>query len=92
MILSFRSRALKRYWERDDLSKLPPERIDRIEMVLDRLNAATQPDDLSLPGLGFHKLSGPSKGRYAVSVSANWRITFAWQDQDAVDVDFEDYH
>jgi len=92
MILSFRSRALKRYWERDDASKLPPDRVERITMILDRLNAAASPDDLNLPGLGFHKLSGTSKGRYAVSVSANWRVTYGWQDQDAVDVDFEDYH
>jgi proteic killer suppression protein len=92
MIVSFSSRALKRLWERDDASKLPADRIVRITMILDRLNAATQPDDMNLPGLGFHKLSGTSKGRYAVSVSANWRITFAWHDQDAVNVDFEDYH
>jgi proteic killer suppression protein len=92
MIVSYSSRALKRFWERDDASKLPADRIVRITMILDRLNAATQPDDMNLPGLGFHKLSGTSKGRYAVSVSANWRITFAWHDQDAVNVDFEDYH
>jgi toxin HigB-1 len=92
MILSFRSRALKRYWERNDVSKLPPDRLERITMILDRLNAATKPDDLNLPGLGFHRLSGTSKGRYAVSVSANWRITFGCQDQDAIEVDFEDYH
>jgi toxin HigB-1 len=92
MILSFRDRALKRFWERDDASKLPPDRIQRIAMILDRLEAAAAPDDLNLPGLGFHKLSGAAKGRYAVSVSANWRITFAWRDLDAVDVDFEDYH
>lgn len=92
MILSFRSRSLKRFWERDDASKLPPDRIERIAMILDRLDAAAAPDDLNLPGLGFHKLSGTSKGRYAVSVSANWRITFGWHDQDAVEIDFEDYH
>jgi toxin HigB-1 len=92
MILSFRSRALKRFWERDETSKLPPDRIQRIAMIHDRLEAAAAPDDLNLPGLGFHKLSGAVKGRYAVSVSANWRITLAWQDLDAVDVDFEDYH
>jgi proteic killer suppression protein len=92
MIVSYSSRALKRFWERDDASKLPADRIVWITMILDRLNAATQPDDMNLPGLGFHKLSGTSKGRYAVSVSANWRITFAWHDQDAVNVDFEDYH
>jgi len=92
MIQSFRSRALKRLWERNDASKLPPDRLQRITMILDRLDAATSPDDMNLPGFGFHKLSGTSKGRYAVSVSANWRITFAWVEQDAIDVDFEDYH
>jgi proteic killer suppression protein len=92
MIHSFRSRSLKRLWERNDVSKLPPERLQRINMVLDRLDAATCPDDMNLPGFGFHKLSGASKGRYAVSISANWRITFAWKEQDAIDVDFEDYH
>ena len=61
-------------------------------MILDRLDGAVEPDDLNLPGLNFHRLSGASKGRYAVSVSANWRITFGWNEQDAVEVDFEDYH
>lgn len=92
MILSLRSRALKRFWERGDRSKLPADRIERITMILDRLDAAAETADLNLPGLGFHKLSGAAKGRYAVSVSANWRITFAWHDTDAIDVDFEDYH
>ncbi len=92
LISTFRSRALKRYWQNDDVSKLPPDRIGRIAMILDRLDAATAPEDLNLPGFSFHKLAGPSKGRFAVSVSANWRITFGWQDQDAIDVDFEDYH
>lgn len=92
MILTFRSRSLKRFWERNDVSKLPPDRIARITMLLDRLDASVKPEDMNLPGFGFHQLSGPNKGRYAVSVSANWRITFGWQDVDAIDVDFEDYH
>ena len=92
MIISFRSRSLKRFWERNDASKLPPDRITRIAMILDRLDGAVKPEDMNLPGLEFHKLAGASRGRYAVSVSANWRITFGWQEQDAVEVDFEDYH
>ena len=92
MIQSFRSRSLKRFWERNDLSKLPADRIQRIGMILDRLDAAASPEDLNLPGLSFHKLSGSSKRRYAVSVSANWRITFGWHDQGAVEIDLEDYH
>jgi proteic killer suppression protein len=93
MILSFlRGRALQRFWERNDSSKLPPDRVRRIEMILDRLDASIRPSDMNLPGLGFHQLSGTSKGRYAVSVSANWRITFGWDQEDAIQVDFEDYH
>ncbi len=92
MISSFRGRALKRFWERNDASKLPPDRIGRITMILDLLDAAEKPEDLNLPGFGFHRLAGQSKGRFAGSVSANWRIAFGWNDQDSIDVDFEDYH
>lgn len=92
MILSFRSRTLQRFWERDDTSKLPPDRVKRISILLDRLDASNRPGDMDLPGFGFHSLSGDKKGRYAVSVSANWRITFGWTEEDAIEVDFEDYH
>lgn len=92
LIASFRHRALKRFWERNDASKLPADRISRITMILDRLDASTGPEQMNLPGFGFHRLSGDQAGRYAVSVSANWRITFGWDQQDAVQVDFEDYH
>jgi proteic killer suppression protein len=92
MIRSFRSRSLQRFWERNDRSKLPADRVERIGMILDRLDASVRPGDMSLPGLGFHALAGANKGRYAVSVSANWRITFGWEEEHAVQVDFEDYH
>jgi proteic killer suppression protein len=92
MIVSFRSRALQRFWERNDSSKLPPDRVQKIAMLLDRLDASVHPTDMNVPGLGFHQLSGQSKGRFAVSVSANWRITFGWDQDNAVQVDFEDYH
>lgn len=92
MIVSFRNRALQRYWERNDASRLPPDRVERITMILDRLDASAKPGDMNLRGLDFHSLSGNNKGRYAVKVSANWRITFGWDQTDAVQVDFEDYH
>ncbi|MEX1059669.1 MAG: type II toxin-antitoxin system RelE/ParE family toxin [Methyloceanibacter sp.] len=92
MIASFRSRALKRYWERSETKRLPPASIERIRIILDRLNAATAPSDLDLPGLGFHALKGGRRGEFAVLVTRNWRITFGWDDGDAVDVDLEDYH
>jgi proteic killer suppression protein len=92
MIAGFRSRALELFWERRNARRLPASYLVRIEMILDRLDAATRPDEMNAPGLRFHRLTGNMKGRYAVTVSANWRITFAWSGQDAVDVDLEDYH
>jgi proteic killer suppression protein len=92
MIASFRSRALKRFWERSETRRLPPASVERITLILDRLDAATAPEDLELPGLGFHPLRGSRKGEFAVLITRNWRITFGWQDGDAIDVDLEDYH
>jgi len=47
---------------------------------------------MDLPGLRLHRLKGKRKGTWAVSVSGNWRITFAFNGADVVDVDYEDYH
>lgn len=92
MIVSFRSRQLRRFWEKDDVGKISPEWIDKISLILDRLDQCLVPEDMGLPGLDFHPLKGNIKGRFAVSVQGNWRLTFAWEDGDAVDVDLEDYH
>jgi toxin HigB-1 len=92
MIASFRSRVLKRYWQRSETRRLPLASVDRIRLILDRLNAAIAPGDLDLPGFGFHALKGDRKGEFAVLVTRNWRITFGWEEGDAIDVDLEDYH
>ena len=92
MIASVRSRALKRYWERSETKRLPPASIDRIKVILDRLDSAIEPKDLDLPGFGFHSLKGNRKGEFAVTVARNWRITFAWRAGDTINVDVEDYH
>ncbi len=92
MIRSFRSKALKRYVEKGDASKLSVQNIARMDRILARLDAAAGADDMDLPGWRFHRLKGKSAGRFAVDASANWRITFGWDDNDAIDVDLEDYH
>lgn len=54
--------------------------------------AARTPEALNLPGFRLHALKAGDRGRYAIDASGNWRITFAWDGEDAVDVDLEDYH
>jgi toxin HigB-1 len=56
------------------------------------LNEAKKPEEMNLPGYRFHGLLGRSKGRYAADARGNWRITFGWDGEYAIDIDLEDYH
>jgi toxin HigB-1 len=91
LIKSFRSKALKRFAATGNGSKLPVSNHAKIARLLAALNAATRPGDMNLPGYRFHGLEGDPK-RYAVDVTGNYRLTWAWEEPDAIDVDLEDYH
>ncbi len=65
---------------------------ERIRDILTLLDAASGPEDLNRPSLRLHALKGTLKGFWAVTVLANWRIIFRFDDGDAIDVDFLDYH
>ena len=92
MIRSFRSKALSRFAVSGDGSKLSVQNTERVRRILLALNDAARPEAMNLEGYRFHRLKGRDKNRYSVSVSGNWRITFAVDGKDAVDVDLEDYH
>lgn len=92
MIRSFRNKGLRRLFEEGDSSKLSVRHVSRVERILSALDTATAPEQLNIPGWRFHALKGDQVGRYALDASGNWRVTFGWDDQDAVDVDLEDYH
>jgi proteic killer suppression protein len=92
MIRSFRHRGLERFFSHSDVRGIPPAFAGRLARLLDRLDAAAGPHDMHLPGYRFHPLKGERKGHYAVSVSGNWRLTFRFDGEHAVDVDLEDYH
>jgi proteic killer suppression protein len=54
--------------------------------------AATHPSQMNLPGWKWHALSSDLAGHWAISVSANWRLTFSFEGEDAILVDYHDYH
>ncbi len=92
MIVSFRSRALRRFWTRSDASGLRADWIRKVERILTLLDQSTRAEDMDVVTFGFHRLTGDLSGRYAVVVSRNWRLTFGFEGQDAIEVDLEDYH
>ena len=92
MIKSFRHKGLRRLFEDDDGSKLPPDMLQRIRLTLSTLHAAQEIEGLDVPTFRLHILKGELKGFYSVTVRANWRIVFRFEDGQAFDVDFVDYH
>ncbi len=91
MIKSFKDRRLKRFYERNDRSKLPSEMVERIDEILTTLDAALTVQVMNLPQYRLHALSGDRKGQWAVTVHAIWRIVFRFDDEPE-DVELVDYH
>jgi proteic killer suppression protein len=92
MIGDFRSKPLRAFWEHGDSRGLRPDWVAKITRILDALENAELVTDMNVPGFGFHALTGDMKGRYATTVSRNWRLTFAFVDGVAREIDLEDYH
>ncbi len=92
MIRTFKHKGLERFFTKSDHRGIPAQSATRIERMLDRLDGSVTPGDMDLPGYRFHPLKGARSGEYAVSVSGNWRITFRFDSEDAIDVNLEDYH
>ena len=92
MIRSFKHRGLKRLYERDDRSGIRPDLVDTVEDILGRLDEADTPQALNLPGYRLHLLKGNLRGFWSVTVRANWRIIFRFQDGEVFDVELTDYH
>jgi proteic killer suppression protein len=91
MIRRFKHRGLRRLYTDDDRRALNPEQVDKIARVLTFLNRATRPQDMNLPGFRLHPLKGAHAGFWSVTIRANWRIIFRFEDRDVTDIDLVDY-
>jgi proteic killer suppression protein len=56
------------------------------------LNIARKPEEMDVPGWQWHARKGNLSGHWAVSVNGNWRLTFTFEGEDAILVDYQDYH
>ena len=92
MIRSLKHRGLKRLYDKGDRSGIRPDLVETLERILTILDTATAPQALDLPRYRLHALKGDLKGYWAVTVRANWRIVFRFEDGNALDVELVDYH
>jgi toxin HigB-1 len=92
MIAGFKHRGLRNLFELDDARRVNADQADRLRLILSALDQASDAQDMNQPTFRLHPLKGNRKGVWAVTVRANWRITFRFERGDACDIDLEDYH
>lgn len=91
-IKTFKHKGLKKLFEDGTKAGVQPAHTKKLELILDRLDAAVEAKDMNFPGSDFHELKGDRKGVYSVHVNGNWTVIFRFHSGEASDVDLVDYH
>ncbi len=92
MIRTFKHKGLERFFRTGSKAGILATHAERLRLQLARLDGASVPEDMNLPGWKFHALGRDLAGHYAVTVNKNWRLTFTFEGEDAVLVDYQDDH
>jgi toxin HigB-1 len=92
VIATFKHKGLRNLFEQDDVRKVKGDQVDRLRLILSALDQASDVQDMNQPTFRLHPLKGNRKGAWAITVTANWRVTFRFERGDATEVDLEDYH
>ena len=92
MIKSFRHKGLKVFFETGSTRGINPQHANKLKRQLSKLDEATKPESMNIPGWDIHPLHGDLKEHWSVKVSGNWRITFMFENGDPVLLDYQDYH
>lgn len=94
MIKSFKHKGLENFYTTGSLKGIQAIHKDKLGVILNRLNLMQNIQDINFPGSNLHRLKGELKGQWSVTVQANWRITFEYDEKtsDVYIVDYQDYH
>lgn len=94
MIKSFKHKGLEKFFLTGSTKGIQIIHKRKLSHILIVLDTAYQIEDLNLPGFNLHPLKGDLKGQWAITVQANWRITFEFDEKtkDVHIVDYQDYH
>ena len=92
MIKSFAHKGLEKFFRTGSKAGIQAQHAARLRLQLAMLDDAGAPEDMNAPGWRLHPLHGDLKSRWSVTVSGNWRLTFRFEGEDAILVDYQDYH
>ena len=92
MIRNVRRKGIEKFFLTGSKAGIQPGRAAKLSEQLAVLNIASKPEQMNVPGWQWHALAADLAGHWSVSVNGNWRLTFAFRGEDAVFVDYQDYH
>ena len=92
MIKSFKHKGLEKFYESGSARGIQSNHAKKLRMQLAALESAHSIDDMDIPGYRLHQLSGDRKGIWTITVNANWRLTFEFEDGNVYILNYEDYH
>ena len=92
MIKSFEHKGLRVFFETGSKAGIQPHHAQKLRVQLASLDQAKKPEDMGVPSWVLHPLVGSLAGHWSVTVNGNWRLTFKFEDGDAVLVNYQDYH
>jgi len=92
VIKTFKHKGLKVFYETGSKAGTKPSHVAKLKRQLIRLNIAKDPSYMNIPGWNLHPLTANLAGHYSIGVNGNWRMTFSFEGEDAVLVDYQDYH
>ncbi|MFZ1702082.1 MAG: type II toxin-antitoxin system RelE/ParE family toxin [Pyrinomonadaceae bacterium] len=92
MIRTFRHKGIERFFKTGSKVGIQPKHAEKLRRQLFALDNAKKAEDMNAPGWRLHPLKGELAGHWSINVSGNWRLTFAFEDDDVILVDYQDYH
>lgn len=92
MVRSFRHKGIEKFFRTGSKAGIQPMHAAKLSEQLAVLNVAAKPEQMNIPGWQWHPLTAGLRGHWAVSVNGNWRLIFTFEGEDAVLVDYQDYH
>lgn len=93
MIQSFRHKGLRQFFETGSKAGIQPAHANKLGRQLLALDAARAPEDMDVPGWRLHPLAGAEESlHWSIWVNGNWRVTFAFDGENAILVNYQDYH
>ena len=92
MIKTFRHSGIEKFFTTGSKTEIQPSHAVKLSVQLFQLSRARAAIDMDAPGWGLHSLRSDLKGHWAVKVNGNWRLTFTFEGDNAILVDYLDYH